>query len=324
MPILAMAFLSLAAQYDQRPAASLKLDGERLRIGRAPDCDLRLPDLDVARHHASLVRRRDGFALIDEGSPFSTWVGEPRVGGGMHPLLPHVPCPIRGLTSVRIGPFWLVFDPNAKGPADVARARHLFMIELLVRKLSWLGRRPFPTLVVRHGPDRGAWFDLRAIPGLPRLLGRSLDVDFRVRDACTSRKHLEMMCDGDVWVRDLNSTAGTTLGVLPLTPWKFVRWGRGTPLSVGSNVLFHESPLAEALEELTQAETGGGARGAPSLLPPRGVPGREGLRGLQGGAEGHEAAYDNRDGQDAEPVESTIRPKSPGPPPGPEGPSGGP
>jgi FHA domain len=317
VPILVMAFLSLATHYDERPAASLSLDGERLRIGRAVDCDLRLPDLEVGLRHASLVRQGDSYALVDEGSPYSTWVGDGVIGGVMHPLIPHVPVPLKGLTSARIGPFWLVFDPKARGLADSKRSRWLFTIELLVRKLRWLGHHPFPSLVVRRGPDRDAWFDLRAVPGLPRLVGRGLDADFRVRDACTSREHLEVMCDEDVWVRDLNSKGGTRLGELPLFPWKFVRWRRGTPLYAGQNVLVYESPLVEALEALDR--TGAGAPTADMLAGFTPVEPKQHLVLLQGA---RSPADEQNAGADLEkgPVESTVRPRVDTPPKEPESP----
>jgi pSer/pThr/pTyr-binding forkhead associated (FHA) protein len=317
MAILVMAFLSLASQFDERPAASVKLGGARIRIGRASDCDLRLPDLEVGLHHASLVRHGDGYALVDEGGPTSTWVGNVSAGGVMHPLAPHVPCPLKGLTSARIGPFWLVLDPKAPGPADSARARHLFTIELLVRKLRWLGYYPFSALLVREGPDKDAWFDLRTLPGLPRLVGRGHDADFQLRDPCTSRKHLEVMCDESVWVRDLNSSSGTRLGLLPLVPWKFVRWVRGTPLQVGRNLLVFESPLLDALEALERGELGKGAGGLlPGFGPGEGRPRLVVHRGTP------PPAAERPDGDEADrgPVESTVRPRVTEPPPAEESP----
>lgn len=311
MPVLAMVFLSLASQFDERPAASVMLGGARIRIGRASDCDLRLPDLEVGLHHASLVRHGDGYALVDEGGPTSTWVGDVGAGGIMHPLTPHVPRPLAGLTSARIGPFWLVLDPKAPGLADSPRRRRLFTTELLVRKLRWLGYYPFPALLVREGPDQGAWFDLRTLPGLPRLIGRGHDADFRLLDPCTSRKHLEVLCDESVWVRDLNSSCGTRLGLLPLVPWKFVRWGRGTPLQVGHNVLVFESPLSDALEALERGEMG---RGGSGLLPGFESAERKPRLVIHQGSAGRVVEEKQGDEADRGPVESTVRPRVSEPP----------
>lgn len=319
MPVLTMVFLSLSAQYDQRPAASLTLDGERMRIGRASDCDLRLPDLDVGLHHASLVRHDSSYALVDEGCPSGTWAGDVAGDGPLRPLTPGVLRPLKGLTSAHIGPFWLIFDPSTLGRADGAGARQMFMTELLVRKLRWLGRYPFAALVVRDGPDKDERFDLRAMPGLPYLVGRGFDADFRLLDACVSRKHLEVLGGERVRVRDLNSTCGTKLGSLPLLPWKFVPWGRNLPLRVGRNVIVYENPLAEVIEALDRGERGASAGGAlPGFPPEDWQPHLLVRRGPTPAA----TARDRGPNAESEqgPVESTIRPRVGAPPKEPESP----
>ncbi|HJY74575.1 MAG TPA: FHA domain-containing protein, partial [Streptosporangiaceae bacterium] len=51
-----------------------------IRIGRTPDNDIALADLDVSRHHAELRRNPDGsFEIIDLGSHGGTYVNGERI-----------------------------------------------------------------------------------------------------------------------------------------------------------------------------------------------------------------------------------------------------
>lgn len=53
--------------------------GQVIRIGRVPDNDLVLTDLNVSRHHAELRRNPDGsFELADLGSHGGTFVNGQR------------------------------------------------------------------------------------------------------------------------------------------------------------------------------------------------------------------------------------------------------
>ena len=51
-----------------------------IRIGRTPDNDITLPDLNVSRHHAELRRNPDGsWELVDVGSHGGTFVNGKRI-----------------------------------------------------------------------------------------------------------------------------------------------------------------------------------------------------------------------------------------------------
>ncbi len=61
------------------------LDGQRwliqgsLTLGRAPDCDIVIPDRQVSRHHARLTETPDGFLLEDLTSKNGTYLNGQRV-----------------------------------------------------------------------------------------------------------------------------------------------------------------------------------------------------------------------------------------------------
>ena len=65
---------------DRRPTMRMPLPAKALRIGRVPDNDIVLPDLDVSRHHAELRKSPVGtYEIVDLGSHNGTYVNGRRV-----------------------------------------------------------------------------------------------------------------------------------------------------------------------------------------------------------------------------------------------------
>ena len=44
----------------------------KINIGRANNCEARIIDISVSRHHSQIRREKDGFWLLDSGSKFGT------------------------------------------------------------------------------------------------------------------------------------------------------------------------------------------------------------------------------------------------------------
>jgi ABC-type multidrug transport system ATPase subunit/pSer/pThr/pTyr-binding forkhead associated (FHA) protein len=74
----------LLPSVDRRPTSRMPLPVKALRIGRVPDNDLVLPDLDVSRHHAELRRSPTGaYEIVDLGSHNGTFVNGRRVSSAV-------------------------------------------------------------------------------------------------------------------------------------------------------------------------------------------------------------------------------------------------
>jgi hypothetical protein len=62
-----------------RVGESFSVDGERMGIGRRPDCEVFLDDITVSRDHALLIHRGEHWYLDDCGSLNGTYVNRSRI-----------------------------------------------------------------------------------------------------------------------------------------------------------------------------------------------------------------------------------------------------
>jgi pSer/pThr/pTyr-binding forkhead associated (FHA) protein len=58
----------------------IPIEGEPLSIGRGPEADVDLPDLEASRHHCALLLWEDDWVIKDAHSRNGTWVNEKQVG----------------------------------------------------------------------------------------------------------------------------------------------------------------------------------------------------------------------------------------------------
>ena len=88
-----------------RPMVFPPGSGTSFTIGRTQDCDLRVADLSVSRHHARLERGEDGWLLSDLGSHNGT-----RVNG----WLVREPVPVKPGDVLQFGsPTFVIQGPEA-------------------------------------------------------------------------------------------------------------------------------------------------------------------------------------------------------------------
>jgi pSer/pThr/pTyr-binding forkhead associated (FHA) protein len=64
---------------DQGASLALKEEGRPYVVGRGPQCDLPLADVDASREHAIVVRRGDEVTVRDRGAKNGTWLGGVRL-----------------------------------------------------------------------------------------------------------------------------------------------------------------------------------------------------------------------------------------------------
>jgi pSer/pThr/pTyr-binding forkhead associated (FHA) protein len=96
----------ITVMFGSDPQGDFDLNQDEMRVGRATDCEIVVDNLGVSRHHCSLVRDGNGWAVVDKGSNNGTFVGGQRVT--RHTL--------RDKDRVVMGKHSLVYD--AFGAAD--------------------------------------------------------------------------------------------------------------------------------------------------------------------------------------------------------------
>lgn len=105
-----MAWLIIRGEPDQ--SRQVRLEADRLSIGRASDCDLRLADASVSRHHAELVRSGREYTLRDLGATNAVYVNHARVKEQT----------LRSGDQIQLGRFVVTFEEREPRHPDDDRA----------------------------------------------------------------------------------------------------------------------------------------------------------------------------------------------------------
>lgn len=95
-----------------RPLASVVLEGEPVRIGRSPSCQIRVSDFSVADEHCAV--RREGDLWVVEALGAATYVNDQELPIAKHPLRHH--------DIIRCGSLWLQYILTE---SDAARSPQL-------------------------------------------------------------------------------------------------------------------------------------------------------------------------------------------------------
>jgi pSer/pThr/pTyr-binding forkhead associated (FHA) protein len=226
--------------------AAITFDAPRVVIGRGDGCEVRLPDPSVSHRHASIRQRGTDYVVLDEGSTNGTFVGPVR-------LSPHAPRVVRSGDLIRVGRVWIELRIEQVPATQNAQAstREL-ALSLVKAALDAQGEPASARVSVQSGPDQGRELFVSEFERV-YVVGRGPEADLPLTDPDTSRRHIEVFRRAQhVYVRDLGSKNGTTVGGKPLAS-KDAPWTPGTNVTIGATELTLEDPLSTALHELENA-----------------------------------------------------------------------
>lgn len=69
----------LTVMFGSDPQGDHPLNKDEITVGRATTCDVVVDNLGISRHHCSIVKQGDGWAVVDKGSNNGTYVNSQRV-----------------------------------------------------------------------------------------------------------------------------------------------------------------------------------------------------------------------------------------------------
>ena len=195
--------------------------GERTAIGRAPDCDVSLPDPALSRVQAVVERREDGFHLVDR-SGRGTRLGAAEV----------TEAPLTDGAEVALGAWRALFRAAPPAGAEPTRAGHT----QLRQAVPPVEPAPPARLRIReHGRER--W---QVVPRAGLTVGKAPDGDVVLADPFVSARHLRIEPRAGRWhLADLGSTNGTLLGGARV---ERAELPFGVPLQLGDTELTLEPP----------------------------------------------------------------------------------
>ena len=195
--------------------------GERTTLGRAPECDVSLPDPGLSRVQAVIERRGEGYHLLDR-SGRGTRVGGAEVGQA----------PLADGTEIALGAWRALYRAASGLTAEATRSGQTQVRGAGVPD----GAAPAARLHVR---ERGHERTL-TLPASGLMVGKAPGCGVVLDDPFVSSRHLRIEPRGGRWhVADLGSTNGTLLGGARV---ERAELPFGVPLAVGDVELRLEAP----------------------------------------------------------------------------------
>jgi pSer/pThr/pTyr-binding forkhead associated (FHA) protein len=241
---------------DVVPEPELPFDAPRVVVGRAPGCDLQLPDPSVSPRHASLRQRGSDYVLVDEGSENGTFAGDTR-------LVRHAPHTLKSGDLLRFGRVWVeVRLGPAEHPTELQASREL--ARRLVDAALAADERPFGMNVASPGSERSLCL---VEPRRPYVVGSKKGADLKLADVPSRCLELRRQAD-QLWVT-LQVGASARLAERELVVGERTAWPRSAVLTIGEVRLMVTDPTAQTLEQLERGPT---ERLADDVVidPPRG------------------------------------------------------
>ncbi|BDG08699.1 sigma 54-interacting transcriptional regulator [Anaeromyxobacter paludicola] len=212
--------------------------GERIAIGRAPECDVTLPDPALSRVQAVVERRAEGYHLVDR-SGRGTRLGRGAVAES----------PLEDGAELHLGGWRALFRLGPEEQADDTR-----LAEATVARPPAPdgGRAPPVRLKVREGGLERS----HSLPPGGAAVGKDADNDVVLSCPFASSRHLRIEPEGGRWwVRDLGSTNGTRLGGIAVSRAELLP---GAVVAAGDAELWlepvREERLAPAFEGMSSRD----------------------------------------------------------------------
>ncbi|GEJ55909.1 sigma 54-interacting transcriptional regulator [Anaeromyxobacter diazotrophicus] len=213
---------------------------DRTSVGRAPDCDVCLPDPALSRLQAEVERRGDGFVLVDRSGRGT------RVGAEVRSE-----APLTDGTEIALGAWRALFRAGPGGDDGLTRRGGL-------TALRAAGPEPAPAARLRiRERARERVIDL---DGDRLVVGKDPSADVVLDDPFVSARHLRLERRGARWhLRDLGSTNGTLVGGLRVAEAELAP---GLAVALGDSELVLEGA---ARPRPAEAAFEGMISGAPAL-----------------------------------------------------------
>jgi pSer/pThr/pTyr-binding forkhead associated (FHA) protein len=241
----------------------LTFDGtQRIAIGRAAGCDVRLPDATVSHRHASLRAHGANFVLIDEESTNGTFVG------GV-PIAARTSRIVRSGDQIRLGRVWIeIRIDHSAITRDVAVATRDLALSLVAQFMATRGDDITTKICVVEGRDQGSTLRL-AQQDRFYIVGRGAECDLALSDPDASRQHVRVVRRRTVvQVQDLGAKNGVWVGDARPSPGIDVVWRSHQVVRVGSTVLSLVEPVGNALTAIESAPDEAIAPNADLPAPP--------------------------------------------------------
>jgi DNA-binding NtrC family response regulator len=199
---------------------------DRTEIGRAPECDVSLPDPALSRVQALVERRGEAYFLVDRSGRGT------RVGG-----LDVPEARLHDGTEIALGAWRALFRAAQAGgdPVESTRASGLTRV------------RPGPAHDDSPPPARlriraGGHEQVVPVPFDGLVLGKDAGCDVVLEDPFVSARHVEVKGRAGRWqLTDLGSTNGTFVGGARVTQTELPF---GTAVTLGDTELLLEAPGA--------------------------------------------------------------------------------
>ena len=233
---------------DLTPGPELQFDAPRLVVGRAPGCELQLPDPSVSSRHASFRQRGSDYVVVDEGSENGTFSGLTR-------LVRQAPHTVCDGELLRFGRVWVEVRLEPSQATSEAGASRELARRLVEHALEQEDRPRGMSVTVKAepGPDKVLQLYKQRHP---YVVGSQKSADLRLVNTQVPGRCLELRRQGDqLWLILLSSEVPATLSGRELAKGERTLWPKGAVLDLGGPQLTFTDPTAQILDQLERGPT---------------------------------------------------------------------